>query len=95
VTAAGVITPEQLSSGGLKLKNVIWVVEESSRHMDFKQDPNASEWHAIVEAAGSGTADLPWTFEEGQGPNVLVVSNAGDVVEFDQKVGTPSPLTEH
>ena len=88
MTAAGVLAPEQLSEANLELKNIIWVVEQTSRQMGWQQSANASEWHSLVEQAGSSSTDLPADYE-GDGPSVVCVggttSGSPSIVEFTQK----------
>ena len=78
------------------LKHSIWVVEKSSRHMDFKSTPNntqtAVEWHEIVRQASSeGSLDLPSSDKATVVPNVISIlkgreTTSYQVVELTQQV---------
>lgn len=99
VTAAGSVPLQGLLEQHPDLKQVVWVVERTSRHMDWNEIPEGvggkaeiAVWHDIVEERRSSvSADLP----DGKEPtNVVVISkNASnqpdgfEVVHFTQQVG--------
>ena len=82
------------------LKQVIWVVARSSRHVDWNEvsegeggKAEISTWHDIVdEQSDSASAELPAHESSSQAPNVTLVSEPTDkindytIVEFTQKV---------
>lgn len=99
IAAAGTIPLKdvlKLSSG---LKQVIWVVERTSRHMDWNEvpegvggNPEITVWHDIIDEKGS-TSDLPPETPDRVPPNIITVhqqSKSGneelEIVEFTQKV---------
>ena len=81
------------------LKQVVWVVEEGSRHMDWNEVPEGiggqagvGVWHEIVEEkkATVGSA-MPENAENESLKNLVSVwhggkDDVGEVVEFTQKV---------
>jgi hypothetical protein len=84
------------------LKQVIWVVEEGSRHMDWNEVPEGiggqagvGVWHEIVEEkrANVGSA-VPDNAEGDTLKNLVSIwqgekNSVGEVVEFTQKVRYP------
>lgn len=75
------------------IKQVVWVVEQTSRHMDWTEVPEdvggkieVSVWHELVKDAQNGT-DLPTDLKSG---NIVTLSwqaksSSYEVVEFTQK----------
>ncbi|KAL8848974.1 MAG: hypothetical protein Q9221_006005 [Calogaya cf. arnoldii] len=90
ITAAGSIPLQGLLEQHPGLKQVIWVVERTSRHMDWNEVPEGvggkaeiAVWHDIVEEKKSSVStDLP-TNKDFPPPNVIAVSQY-EVVEFTQ-----------
>ena len=95
IAPAGTVPAEHLAMSCPKVKQAIWVVEETSRHMDFGVNPSktqtAIEWHEIVadvDLNSNASSDLPST---GKVPNIIYIYQKKkpmtfDVVEFSQKV---------
>lgn len=105
IAAAGTVSLKdvlRLSSG---LKQVIWVVEKTSRHMDWNEvpegvggSPEITVWHDIIEEKGS-TSDLPPEIPDRILPNIVTVHKRSkseneelEIVEFTQKVGSGTVL---
>ncbi|MCJ1475814.1 hypothetical protein MMC13_004478 [Lambiella insularis] len=93
IAPAGTVPAEHLAMSCPNVRQAIWVVEETSRHLDFGANPSktqtAVEWHEIVdEAESSNTAsDLPSNQEI---PNIISIyqkkqPSSYDVVEYTQK----------
>lgn len=100
VTAAGSVPLRGLLEQYPGLRQVIWVVEGTSRHMDWNEVPEGvggkadiAVWHDIVEEKRSAVSAEPPTETAGKPPpNVVIVSkNAAnrstgfEVVEFTQQ----------
>lgn len=96
IAPAGTVQVEHLAMSCPNLKHTIWVVEPSSRHMDFKATPSttktAVEWHEIIKQTGSdATSSLPSAEESTTLPNIICVlrsasSTAHNAVEYTQRV---------
>lgn len=98
ITAAGTVPLQGLLEQYPGLKQVVWVVERTSRHMDWNEVPEGvggkaeiAVWHDIVEERRSSvSADLP----SGKEPtNIVTVSKSSssqtegfDTIEFTQQV---------
>ncbi|MCJ1393014.1 hypothetical protein MMC18_005886 [Xylographa bjoerkii] len=94
IAPAGTVPAEHLAMSCPKVKQAIWVVEETSRHLDFGVNPSktqtAVEWHEIVgdvDLNSNAPSDLPST---GETPNIICIypkkkPTTYDVVEFSQK----------
>ncbi|KAL8665345.1 MAG: hypothetical protein Q9168_007720 [Polycauliona sp. 1 TL-2023] len=94
VTAAGSISLQGLMEQHPGLKQVVWVVEQTSRHMDWNEIPEGvggkaeiAVWHDIIEERkSSASTDPPADNAEKPPPNVITVSPSTskqyDVVEF-------------
>ena len=82
------------------LKQVVWVVARTSRHLDWNEvsegeggKAEISTWHEVIDEQGSsGSSELPALDPTSQAPNVILVSepterlNDYEIVEFTQKV---------
>ncbi|MCJ1403006.1 hypothetical protein MMC11_006228 [Xylographa trunciseda] len=94
IAPAGTVPAEHLAMSCPKVKQAIWVVEETSRHMDFGVNPSktqtAVEWHEIVgdvDLNSNAPSDLLST---GGTPAIICIyprkkPTTYDVVEFSQK----------
>lgn len=102
ITAAGSVPLQGLLEQHPGLKQVIWVVERTSRHLDWNEVPEGvggraeiAVWHDIVEERKSlVSADLPADNAENPPTNVIAVSQSAskkkyEVVEFTQHVRSP------
>jgi len=98
VAAAGSIPLANVTKGVSGLRQVIWTVEKTSRHMDWNEVPegiggkiDVSVWHELVQDQKSGTLELPQ--DSTKAPNLLfvwqdAVSRSAELVEFTQQVST-------
>lgn len=100
IAQAGSLALEQLTSRLADLKGVVWVVEESSRQMDWETAPlgdkpnikDVTSWHKLVEKnTGKTTATLPSRSSTLERARVITVwlkddDKVPDIVEFTQKV---------
>lgn len=96
IAPAGTVPAEHLAMSCPNVKQAIWVVEESSRHMDFGANPSktltAVEWHEIVHGAESSDTASDLDLPSNQGlPNVISIyqkkqPTSYNVIEFTQKV---------
>ncbi|MCJ1247940.1 hypothetical protein MMC30_005155 [Trapelia coarctata] len=95
IAPAGTVQVEHLAMSCPNLKHTIWVVEPSSRHMDFKAIPSttktAVEWHEVIRQIGSDAiSSLPSAEESTTVPNFICVlrsasSTAHNTVEYTQR----------
>lgn len=102
ITAAGSVPLQELLEQHPGLKQVVWVVERTSRHMDWNEVPEGvggkaeiAVWQDVIEERKSSvSADLPTDNAEQPPPNVIFVSKRKDyeLVEFTHGVGSPSVL---
>lgn len=100
VAGAGAVPLNELLRHYPSLKQVIWVVERTSRHMDWNEVPEGAggkadiaAWHDIIDEKGSTSAELPTEVPGGTLPNIIMVAedsmsafDSYEVVEFTQKV---------
>lgn len=105
ITAAGSVPLQGLLEQHPDLKQVIWVVERTSRHMEWNEVPEGvggkaeiGVWHDIIEERRSSvSADLPQDTTGKEPTNFVVVSkNAAngqgfEVVDFTQQVRLTQP----
>lgn len=94
VAAAGTISLAELVTHYSGLKQVIWVVERSSRHIDWNEVPkvvggiaDVAAWHVIVEQKET-TSDLPPDLPGNSISDIVVV----DAFEHD---GVPTSVAHH
>jgi acyl-CoA synthetase (AMP-forming)/AMP-acid ligase II len=95
VAAAGSIPLKDVSSGVSGLRQVIWNVEKTSRHMDWNEIPEGvggkvdiSVWHQLVQDQKNGATQLPTGSDKA--PDVIflwqeAVGKPAEIVEFTQK----------
>ena len=96
IAQAGSLPLEDLTADVKSLKNVLWVVEPTSRHMDWHEVPSeiggeveVSVWHELVEEQGEKRdTTLPTTYQPG---NIITIwqrpdHGEPDIVEFTQSV---------
>jgi acyl-CoA synthetase (AMP-forming)/AMP-acid ligase II len=110
VAQAGSVPLEAVNNGVSDLRQVIWTVEKTSRHMDWNEVPegiggklDVSVWHQLVQDQRSPDLQLPSTTVTP--PNVVFlwqhgIRKSADIVEFSQHVSTSvtvlrSRLTRH
>ena len=92
---AGVISQSELASRCPQLKNIIWSVEQTSRHMDFLEPEasrNSTTYHDLVEQSKENAAStLPTDTDITNAPNVFSIWQAKnaksyEIIEFTQAV---------
>ena len=99
VTQAGILPPEKLANSLPELRQVVFVVEQASRHMDWTHNtsstsskPKVGIWHDIVKREDEGTSSSPsLDLPEKELGNVITVRQneargAMEVNEYTQKV---------
>jgi hypothetical protein len=96
ISEAGAIPLDEVSKGVSGLRNVIWTVEQTSRHMDWNEVPegiggkmDVSVWHQLVQDEKNGNSTLPQ--DAGKAPNVVFLwqeapGKSAEIVEFTQQV---------
>lgn len=96
IAQAGSVPLADVTRGASGLRQIIWTVEKSSRHMDWSEVPegiggkiDVSVWHELVSDRKNGTAQLPTTTEKP--PNVTFLwqettGKSAETVEFSQQV---------
>ena len=99
VAGAGSLPLKELLPKYPRLKQVIWVVERTSRHMDWNEvgegeggKADISVWHDIIDEK-QASSELPGDILEGNVPNVVVVTedawsamDSYELTEFTQAV---------
>ena len=105
VAAAGAIPLEGLLNHYSGLKQVIWVAERSSRHMEWNEIPEGvggkadiAVWNEIIDEKGNATySELPGSLGGEVTQNVITVWQTDstqpdkyELVGFTQKVNTPN-----
>ena len=92
---AGAVSLSDLKRNSASLKQITWVVEQTSRHMDFMEpelDNNSSEYHSLIEKhKDSANSELPTDVDIKNAPNVISVwqgknQTTHEIVEFTQPV---------
>lgn len=98
IAEAGSLPLEEVAKKHKSLKQVIWVVEKTSRHMDWTEVPkdiggniDVSVWHQLVQDHQDvSTAEIPDIKSEELGKIVTICANKPGseerIVEFTQKV---------
>lgn len=99
VAAAGSLPLESLLQHYSNVRQVIWVAEPSSRHMDWNEVPEGvggkaeiGVWHEIVgENRDAASTELPQRDSQQPPPHVAIISkvtkaDAFKAVEYSQKV---------
>ncbi|KAJ4346719.1 uncharacterized protein N0V89_010651 [Didymosphaeria variabile] len=95
VAEAGSVPLADVGKGVSSLRQVIWTVEKTSRHMDWNEVPegiggktDVSVWHQLVQDQKAGSPELPK--DAGKAPNVVFLwqegaGKAAEIVEFTQQ----------
>ncbi|KAJ4293644.1 hypothetical protein N0V90_008928 [Kalmusia sp. IMI 367209] len=95
IAEAGSIPLADVGKSVSSLRQVIWTVEKTSRHMDWNEVPegiggkiDVSVWHQLVQDQKNGNVELPQ--DTGKAPNVVFlwqesVGKSVDIVEFTQQ----------
>ena len=100
VASAGALPLESLQDFKISLKQIIWVAEPNSRHMDWHEVPSGvggkteiAVWHEILEEFTAGDLPDEKIHEAGMAKVVFTVlaqrenEEHFELVEFEQKVG--------
>ncbi|KAF2646775.1 hypothetical protein P280DRAFT_386650 [Massarina eburnea CBS 473.64] len=95
ISEAGAIPLDDVGKGVSALRNVIWTVEKTSRHMDWNEVPEGiggrievSVWHQLVQDHKNEDFALPQ--DEGKAPPVVFLwqeapGKSAEFVEFTQR----------
>lgn len=95
IAEAGSVPLADVSRGVSALRQVIWTVEKTSRHMDWNEVPegiggkiDVSVWHQLVQDQKSGAIELPQN--AGKAPSIIFLWQEGtgkstEIVEFTQQ----------
>lgn len=99
IAEAGSIPLSDVAQGVPNLKQAIWVVEKTSRHVDWNEVPEGaggkvevSTWHELVQDhVASASLELPQYSTSDKAANIITVwqdreGGEGEVVEFTQQV---------
>ena len=95
IAPAGTVTPGNIAEFSSTLKQRIWVVESTSRQMDWTQDSSNKStalWHEIIESnQEQQPSDLPSTEKDYQPPDIVSVtplpaSGSYEITTYTQKV---------
>jgi hypothetical protein len=102
IAEAGSLPLEEVIKGHKSLKQVLWIVEKTSRHMDWTEVPNdiggkieVSVWHQLVQDHQGSSPAIPDIKSEDLGKIVTVwlgkPGSAPEIVEFTHKVCSAFP----
>jgi hypothetical protein len=98
VAEAGSVPLADVTRSVPGLRQIVWTVEKTSRHMDWSEVPegiggkvDVSVWHELVQDSKHTEHALP--SEGGKAPGVVflwqeAVGKPAEIVEFTQQVGT-------
>ena len=95
IAPAGTVTPGNIAELSSTLKQTIWVVESTSRQMDWTQDSSNKStalWHEIIESnQEQQSSDLPSTEKDYQPLDIVSVtplptSGSYEITTYTQKV---------
>jgi hypothetical protein len=103
VAGAGTVPLNELLPKYSDLKQVLWVVERTSRHMDWNEVPEGeggkadiAVWHDIIDEEAFSSSDLSTEVPGGRAHDVLFVTedamsamNSYEIVSFTQKACLP------
>jgi len=96
IASAGTIPYVDLKQESQKVRRILWVVEKSSRHMDWKQSSqDVSTWHQVIEfRSKSVSSDLPANSEGEELPDIITIwqnesKTPGELVALTQKAHCP------
>ena len=96
IAEAGSVPLADVTKGAPGLRQIIWTVEKTSRHMDWSEVPegiggkiDVSVWHELVQDQKNSTAVLPTSTEKAANVVFLwqeVNGKNAEIVEFTQQV---------
>lgn len=105
VAQAGSVPLADVTRSVPSLRQIVWTVEKTSRHMDWSEVPegiggkvDVSVWHELVQDSKHTEDVLP--SDGGKAPGVVflwqeAVGKPAEIVEFTQQVSIQSPATTH
>jgi hypothetical protein len=95
IAQAGSVPLAHVIEGASGLRQIIWTVEKTSRHMDWSEVPegiggkiDVSVWHELVQDQQSGASTLPTDTDKAPGIVFLwqeAVGKPAEIVEFTQQ----------
>jgi hypothetical protein len=95
IAEAGSVPLADVIQGASGLRQIIWTVEKTSRHMDWSEVPegiggkiDVSVWHELVQDQQNGAAALPSNTDKAPGVVFLwqeAVGKSAEIVEFTQQ----------
>lgn len=93
IAAAGSLPSKDVHQRCDKVKEVMWIVEETSRNVDWTDAAEGtSTWHEVVEEhAREGSTELPSITADEQAPNIITLwlsesdPSSGELVTFTQQ----------
>ncbi|KAF2022736.1 hypothetical protein EK21DRAFT_82540 [Setomelanomma holmii] len=95
IAEAGSVPLADVIQGASGLRQIVWTVEKTSRHMDWSEVPegiggkiDVSVWHELVQEQQSGAVALPTNTDKAPGVVFLwqeAVGKPADIVEFTQQ----------
>lgn len=100
IAAAGTIPLNALLKNYASLRQVVWVVERASRHMDWNEvsegvggKTEIIVWHDVVDEKNEAVpSDVPEDISDAVQPNIITVVRSStktepyEIIEFTQKV---------
>jgi hypothetical protein len=99
IATAGSLPPAGLAESVSSLRQVIWIADSASKHMDWQGAPDSEArgkldmfvWHNLTAGAFSASSELPKNDESVVPGNLIFlwqksVNSPAEVVEFTQKV---------
>lgn len=96
VAGAGSVPLSDIIRGAPGLRQIVWTVEKTSRHMDWSEVPegiggkiDVSVWHELVQDSSSAAVVLPTSNEKAPGVVFLWQEAPGkpaQIVDFTQQV---------
>ena len=93
IAEAGTIPLTDIKTKCKDVKQVLWVVEKTSRHMDWNQNESnirSTTWHDLVEGSKSVSEETPVHSDGQKAPGIVTIwlnktSTSGDIVSFSQQ----------
>jgi hypothetical protein len=95
IAEAGSVPLADVIRGASGLRQIIWTVEKTSRHMDWSEVPegiggkiDVSVWHELVQDQQNGAAALPSNTDKAPGVVFFwqeAVGKSAEIVEFTQQ----------
>ncbi|KAF2496978.1 acetyl-CoA synthetase-like protein [Lophium mytilinum] len=93
VAAAGSLPLTDVSKGVPGLRQLIWTVEKTSRHMDWNEVPegiggkvDVTVWHELVQESKTASTELPTTAAGSKPANLVFI--------WQEKPGAPAEIVE-